>query len=97
MAHFQMENLKKAASDDDKKRQEDKKQADVYESHSKFMKSKVRKKIYGWQIRIYKKRYIIENLTLPVFLSMSFVYWYSFIRCYLSDSYQVAWPQPDHA
>lgn len=41
VAHFQMENLKKAASEDDKKRQEDKKQADVYESHSKFMKSKV--------------------------------------------------------
>ena len=57
LAHFQMENLKKAASDDDKKRQEDKKQADVYESHSKFMKSKVStcRKIYGWQIRIYKK------------------------------------------
>ena len=41
VTHFQMENLKKAASEDDKKRQEDKKQADVYESHSKFMKSKV--------------------------------------------------------
>jgi len=36
-----MENLKKAASEDGKKRLEDKKQADVYESHSKFMKSKV--------------------------------------------------------
>ena len=41
MAYFQMENLKKAVSEDDKKRSEDKKQSDVYESHSKFMKSKV--------------------------------------------------------
>lgn len=50
MAHFQMENLKKAASEDDKKRQEDKKQADVYESHSKFMKSKVsRNLMYIWK------------------------------------------------
>ena len=39
--YFQMENLKKAVSEDDKKRSEDKKQSDVYESHSKFMKSKV--------------------------------------------------------
>lgn len=37
----QIENLQKAASDDEKKRQEDKKQAEVYESHSKFMKSKI--------------------------------------------------------
>ena len=36
-----MENLKKSATEDDKKRQEDLKQAEVYESHSKFMKSKV--------------------------------------------------------
>lgn len=36
-----MEDLKKAASEDDKKRVEDKKQAEVYDSHSKFMKSKV--------------------------------------------------------
>lgn len=50
VAHFQMENLKKAASEDDKKRQEDKKQADVYESHSKFMKSKVsRNLMYIWK------------------------------------------------
>ena len=41
MVHFQMENLKKAASEDGRKQSEDKKQADVYESHSKFMKSKV--------------------------------------------------------
>jgi len=40
---LQIENLKKAATDNDKKRQEDKKQADVYESHSKFMKAKVNK------------------------------------------------------
>lgn len=45
MTHFQMETLKKAASEDDKKRSEDKKQTDVYESHSKFMKSKVSKNI----------------------------------------------------
>lgn len=50
MTHFQMENLKKAATEDDKKRQEDKKQADVYESHSKFMKSKVsRNLMYIWK------------------------------------------------
>lgn len=50
VAHFQMENLKKAATEDDKKRQEDKKQADVYESHSKFMKSKVsRNLMYIWK------------------------------------------------
>lgn len=36
-----MENLKKAASEDDKIKKEDKQQAEVYESHSKFMKSKV--------------------------------------------------------
>lgn len=36
-----MEDLKNAASEDDKKRLEDKKHAEVYESHSKFMKSKV--------------------------------------------------------
>lgn len=40
-SHFQMENLKKAASEDDKIKKEDKQQAEVYESHSKFMKSKV--------------------------------------------------------
>ena len=45
-----MENLKKAASEDDKKRIEDKKQADVYESHSKFMKSKVSRKLDGQEI-----------------------------------------------
>lgn len=45
MTHFQMETLKKAASEDDKKRSEDKKQTDVYESHSKFMKSKVSRNI----------------------------------------------------
>ena len=38
---LQIVNLKKAASDDEKRRREDKKQAEVYESHSKFMKSKV--------------------------------------------------------
>lgn len=37
----QIVNLKKAASDDEKRRREDKKQAEVYESHSKFMKSKI--------------------------------------------------------
>ena len=47
-----MENLKKAVSEDDKKRIEDKKQVDVYESHSKFMKSKVSRKLYGEQIGI---------------------------------------------
>lgn len=45
---FQMENLKKAASEDDQKRQEDKKQADVYESHSKFMKSKVSRNMHTY-------------------------------------------------
>ena len=41
--YSQIENLKKAASDNSKKRQEEKRQAEVYESHSKFMKSKVNK------------------------------------------------------
>lgn len=36
-----MAKLKKAASSDEMRRKEDKKQAEVYESHSKFMKSKV--------------------------------------------------------
>ena len=36
-----MVELKKAASADETRRKEDKKQAEVYESHSKFMKSKV--------------------------------------------------------
>ena len=37
----QIDSLKKAASDDNKKRQEEKRQTEVFESHSKFMKSKV--------------------------------------------------------
>ncbi|KAK2547328.1 ELKS/Rab6-interacting/CAST family member 1 [Acropora cervicornis] len=37
----QMVELKKAASADETRRKEDKKQAEVYESHSKFMKSKI--------------------------------------------------------
>lgn len=41
MIYCQMENLKKNASEDDKKREEDRKQSEVYESHSKFMKCKV--------------------------------------------------------
>ena len=41
MIYCQMENLKKNASEDDKKRDEDRKQSEVYESHSKFMKCKV--------------------------------------------------------
>ena len=41
MIYCQMENLKKDASEDDKKREEDRKQSEVYESHSKFMKCKV--------------------------------------------------------
>lgn len=36
-----MVELKKVASADETRRKEDKKQAEVYESHSKFMKSKV--------------------------------------------------------
>lgn len=36
-----MVELKKAASADETRRKEDKKQSEVYESHSKFMKSKV--------------------------------------------------------
>lgn len=41
MIYCQMENLKKNASEDDKKKEEDRKQSEVYESHSKFMKCKV--------------------------------------------------------
>lgn len=37
----EIDSLKKAASDDNKKRQEEKRQTEVFESHSKFMKSKV--------------------------------------------------------
>ena len=50
MFYCQLENLKKSASEDDKKRLEDRKQAEVYESHSKFMKSKVRRYLLGVDI-----------------------------------------------
>lgn len=50
MFYLQIENLKKTTLEDDKKRQEDIKQAEVFESHSKFMKSKVSRHFFGKEI-----------------------------------------------
>ena len=53
MFYLQIENLKKTTLEDDKKRQEDIKQAEVFESHSKFMKSKVSRHFFGKEIGLY--------------------------------------------